>query len=249
MDYGTGASYYGVYQVLHWTPPVDGTITQIKPIASSTIAYNVDFTGTYNNSAGWYYYMYLNITNTTDGTPTENWNFPLPALIGNNIPYDLYLPLSPNKTYSYELVLANDTLNDIFTVFGYPTASVSFSTSALMNDIAPVWEAEACTWVDFSTWTGCFDNLFHSLFSPTTESLNQFNGLYDQYIHKPPFGYVSAIQTTLVGLNDTGTSVFTLQSLPVLNTYIFNPIRIALAWIFWLAFAFVLYHRLKNISL
>jgi hypothetical protein len=131
-----------------------------------------------------------------------------------------------------------------------PTSPISFSTNGLTGTISPpVWTAESCTWTDFSTWTGCLDNVFHDLFSPSSESLTQYEGLQAQFINKPPFGYVVAIQSALSGINDTNTAPFTLESMPILNTYIFDPIRLALAWVLWVAFAFVLYHRLKNIAL
>ena len=97
--------------------------------------------------------------------------------------------------------------------------------------------------------TGCFQNALQYLFYPTQASISQFSNLVSLYQDKPPFGYIKAVQDTLKSLNDTGTSVFTLQSMPILNTYIFTPLRTALAWVLWLAFAFVLYHRFKNIQL
>ena len=111
------------------------------------------------------------------------------------------------------------------------------------------WTDQSCSWIDFSTWGGCLSNLTHSLFFPSTTSLSQFNGLYTQYVNKPPFGYISAIQTALKSINDTGTSIFTLQTLPILDTYIFNPLRLAFVWILWLGFAFLLFKRFKDIQL
>lgn len=96
---------------------------------------------------------------------------------------------------------------------------------------------------------GCFQNAIVFLFYPSQSSLNDFSGLYDAIKNKPPFGYISAVQTSLQGINDTQTSVFTLETMPILNTYIFTPIRTAIIWVMWLAFIFMFYHRLKNIHL
>lgn len=105
------------------------------------------------------------------------------------------------------------------------------------------------TTCDIANLAGCFQNAIVFLFYPSSTSIDQFNGLYSQFINKPPFGYIVGIQNALKNINDSATSAFTLQSLPILNTYIFDPIRIALAWVLWVAFAFVLYHRLKNIAI
>ena len=106
-----------------------------------------------------------------------------------------------------------------------------------------------CTWSDFSTWGGCILNVLHDVFAPSSSSLSQFTSLYTTYASKPPFGYVTSVINTLKNVNDTGTSVFTLQSVTILNTMIFNPLRLAFTWILWLGFAFVLLKRFKDIQL
>lgn len=107
----------------------------------------------------------------------------------------------------------------------------------------------AYTTCSITDLAGCFQNAIVFLFYPSQSSLNDFSSLYDAIKNKPPFGYISAVQTALQGINNTETSVFTLETMPVLNTYIFTPFRTALIWIMWLAFIFMFYHRLKNIHL
>jgi hypothetical protein len=107
----------------------------------------------------------------------------------------------------------------------------------------------AYTTCSITDLAGCFQNAIVFLFYPSQSSLNDFSNLYDAIKDKPPFGYISAVQTSLQGINDTGTSVFTLETMPILDTYIFTPVRTAIIWILWLAFIFMFYHRLKNIHL
>jgi hypothetical protein len=223
--------------------PPDGIASQLTPVASSTIPYNMTFTGTYNNGDGAYRVL---IATTTTGTPSIYASTSVIISTGSGLSYTLPLILSPNRTYSYTMILCDAGGSTCTT----PTTPISFFTNGLTAAISPpVWTAESCTWTDFSTWTGCLDNVFHDLFSPSAESLTQYVGLQAQFTHKPPFGYIVAIQSALGGINDTATSPFTLQSMPILNTYIFDPIRNALIWVLWVAFAFVLYHRLKNIAI
>lgn len=108
---------------------------------------------------------------------------------------------------------------------------------------------EAYTTCSITDLAGCFQNAIVFLFYPSASSLNDFSNLYDAVKNKPPFGYISAVQTALQGINDTETGVFTLETMPILDTYIFTPMRTALIWIMWLAFIFMFYHRLKNIHL
>ena len=226
-----------------FSSPVDGISNQITPSSGSTIPYNVTFTGTYNNAAGIYRTI---IATTTTGSPSIYASTSATIATGSGLAYTLPLILSPNQTYEYTIILCDYGGTSCTT----RTSPISFSTNALSASISPpVWTAEACTWTDFSTWTGCLDNVFHDLFSPSAESLTQFNGLYAQFINKPPFGYVVAIQSAISNVNDTASAPFTLESMPILNTYIFDPIRLALIWVLWVAFAFVFYHRLKNIDL
>jgi len=97
----------------------------------------------------------------------------------------------------------------------------------------------------------CTSDIFSYLIIPSGSSLEQFNGLYETVIHKPPFGYVVAINDTLneIILNNTEPNVFQLESMDILNEYIFDPINIGLTMVLWIAFAFILFHRLKNIDL
>jgi hypothetical protein len=224
-----------------YVAPVDGIATQTTPAPSSSVPYNVNFTGTYNNSGT---YGTIILTATT-GTPAIYSSTSATITTGNGVAYSLDLVLSPNQTYSYTIEMCDYS--------GYPclspTSPVSFSTNGLTTPLAPVWTPEPCTWTDFSTWTGCLNNTLHDLFSPSSESVNQFSNLYQNYIKKPPFGYVVAIQDALKNINNTSTSVFTLQSMPILNTYVFTPFRTALIWVLWVALTFMLFKRLKDINL
>ncbi|MEI7510448.1 MAG: hypothetical protein WCJ62_13415, partial [Flavobacterium sp.] len=137
-------------------------------------------------------------------------------------------------------------------VYTDATSPIHFKTgsgSGTTGGGGTVYVPEDCDVTSPSTYLGCIKNVFHDLFTPSDESINQFSNLYLAYKNKPPFGYVVAIQAELANLNDTGASVFTLHSLPVLNTMIFTPMRTAIIWVLWVGFTFVMYHRLKNLQI
>lgn len=243
---GFSTVYIPVTSVLSWqgtessTFNENGIATQFTPVSGSSVGYNVNFTGTYNNSAG--YNQICAFFTTTDEDVLPHCS-PLPTVNGFGLPYNFNYSLDPNHTFSYTLKLY-DGVN-----YTSARSPISFSTSALSTTATPAWVPEACDWTSPATYGGCISNIFYSLFFPSLDSLNQFQTLSTLYVNKPPFGYIVAVQNTLKNINDTGTSAFTLTSMPILNTFIFDPLRTALVWVLWVAFLFVLYHRLSDIIL
>ncbi len=120
----------------------------------------------------------------------------------------------------------------------------TFSVVTSIEDVISLYKDCSVTEV-----AGCIQNALLFLFYPSSNSLSQFTGLYSTIENKPPFGYVTAINSILKNLNDTETAIFELQSMTLLNTYIFIPFREAINWLMWLGFAFILFHRFKNIHL
>lgn len=125
----------------------------------------------------------------------------------------------------------------------YPSAPAYVDFSVVSNPIATI---PTC---DGSAVTCAFQDLLVYLFVPSQGAIGQYTGLYGMVIKKPPFGYVVEINSALNGLTVSGTDPFTLEELPIIQTDIFDPIRAGLVWVLWVAFAFVLFHRLKNIDL
>ena len=227
---------------LQFAPPTSGIQSQTMPYNNSSTSTPVLFSGTYNNIEA---YMQICATFTTSDMSIAPFCSNLPLINGFNLPYSFNVSLPLNHLYSYQLYLTGGLGNTALT-----TARLfSIGDLTIPPVVTPVYEPQACTWSDMGTWGGCISNLFYDLLFPSSASLQQFNTLYMTYRTKPPFGYINAIQTSLTTVNDTATATFTLTSLPILNTYIFNPLRIAFAWILWLGFAFVLFKRFKDIQL
>jgi hypothetical protein len=218
-------------------PADDSTTSSTIVVASANYYLASPDTGNYS-SPPTEIKMFLHRTDTT-GTADQDYVLDSPTYNAlTAISHTFTLPTA--STWELRFDLSGDGYYFVsplgtpttFHVVSDPAVGTSGYTTCSITDIA-----------------GCFQNALIFLFYPSSASVDQFNGLYNQFINKPPFGYIVAIQNALKGINDTATSAFTLQSLPILNTYLFDPIRLALAWVLWVAFAFVLYHRLKNIAI
>ena len=250
----------------------DGIQTQDTPIEGSSNSSNVYFQVHYNDSDITHYNaLCLTVYRYSTGV-YQNACY-TGVTQGTNQSFITYLGLYQNSLYHYQwslnhltdlsgvitdsngkTVIYNPATNDMQDWANQLLPSVTFATgvySAVASNSpnSTSYTSQPCTWSDFNTWGGCLQNISYALFVPTQQSLNQFNDMVTTYKNKPPFGYISAIQTQLASVNDTNTSVFTLQTMPILNTYIFNPLRVAFAWILWLGFTFLLFRRFKDIQL
>ena len=218
--------------------PADGTTTSSTSVAVSANYYILDPDLANFLAPPVAIVIYLH---RTDGIGSPDQRYEDDSLVYNastSISHTFTLPT--NTTWEMRFDFSGDGYYFIspfgtptnFHVVSDPSTGTSGYTTCSITDIA-----------------GCMQNALVFLFYPSSASLSQYNGLYLQFINKPPFGYIVGIQKAISGINDTNTSAFTLESMPILNTYIFDPIRLALAWVLWVAFAFVLYHRLKNIAI
>ena len=114
-------------------------------------------------------------------------------------------------------------------------------SSASTTAIAPA----PCGITDIS---GCFQNALVYLFYPSTASLSQYSTLWTRVQHKPPFGYVLAVQTAVDGFTTSGTATFNFGTIPFV-TAVFDPIRTGIAILMWLVFIVAFYHRLSTLDI
>lgn len=206
----------------------------------------ITFSGTFANSAQ--YDQLIALVNNYKLGRTSPISWTLPLMSGYDMPFSFTRQLNTLTEYGVRFHLYNSMTGAIST----DTNEILFNTPSTVGGIGSGgtdFVPRDCAWSNTSTWGGCFTNLFYAILFPSSDSINQFSNLFDLYKNKPPFGYISAIIEQLKGVNDTGSSVFTLHSLGILNTLIFDPLRSALIWVLWVGFAFVFYNRLKNIQL
>ena len=189
--------------------PADGTTTSSTSVVAGASYYLNDPDPTNYTTAPVAIKLYLH---RTDGIGTPDQSAEFDSLTYNSltaISHTFTLPT--NTTWEMRFDLSGDGYYFIsplgtpttFHVQTDPSVGTSGYTTCSITDIA-----------------GCMQNALVFLFYPSSASLSQFNGLYNQFIHKPPFGYIVAIQSTLQNVNISGTSAFTLQSMPILTLFI-----------------------------
>jgi len=90
--------------------------------------------------------------------------------------------------------------------------------------------------------TGSVCKVFGYLFVPSASTLDKFSNLWQSVKTKRPFGYVTKTIEQLNDLNDTGSSAFTLGTVPFMDS-VFTPLRTAVSGILWALFAIYFYQR------
>lgn len=91
--------------------------------------------------------------------------------------------------------------------------------------------------------------MFITLFIPSQESLSQFDGIADLITKKPPVGYFGQIKlafesfaTSTLASEEFSFSTFIGDFAPI------SALRTGLGWLFWLLFAFWIFHRLRHLD-
>jgi len=84
------------------------------------------------------------------------------------------------------------------------------------------------------------------LFLPDYFYLQKFGDLFETISGKPPFGYFYSVKDTISSLNSSSTPAFSFPEMGVIKTDIFDRLRIGLAWILWIMFAFFVIKRIGD---
>jgi len=183
LDSGSGNTLYFKARKISGTwssvALVDGVYPS-TPVASTTVAYNVVFSGTYNNSLS-YDEIVFAISDLTDSMSIGQ-TYSLPLINGSGLPYSFTKPLTPNHDYEYQAWLRDSSDNSISAV----TSFVDFSTSALVLD-TPAWTPETCDSI-ITDFGACIRNFVHETFYPSAESISQFTTLTLR--NSAPFSYI-----------------------------------------------------------
>lgn len=229
--------------------PTDGITARTTPANTSTVGYNVEFSGTYTNSET---YDALILWVEDDDTNQIYTNaYQLPLINGEDLPFNFTYPLSPNREYTYKLRLY-DSSDSSYTDW---TSDYTFSTSALATE-PPAWTPETCDSI-ISDFSACVRNFVRETFYPNPESISQFNNLTLR--NSVPFSYIYDIGNIYNELfNTASTQSMTITiSTPIGNITLISAsmisaiplastIKTVLGWLIYLFTAFTIYRIIIN---
>ena len=140
----------------------------------------------------------------------------------------------------YLVVYTDDNLEDLITdeatMYNYLNSLANYNSVFGGQDIDAPLSLPAGTCDDLDVFSGALCRVMVYLFKPSTASLTKFADLQEIIYQKPPFAYWFDVKDALNSFSATTTPAFTLASVPVLNSYIFTPIRTGLIFLFWLLF-------------
>lgn len=90
--------------------------------------------------------------------------------------------------------------------------------------------------------SGSICKVFGYLFVPDASILDKFSNIWQRIKDKRPFGYVTKTIEQLESLDVSGSSAFTLGTVPFMDS-VFTPFRTAISGILWALFAIYFYQR------
>lgn len=89
---------------------------------------------------------------------------------------------------------------------------------------------------DFGYLGNMFRDVLLWLFKPTSNVLDYWKTIKDDVADKPPFGYYSLVKESFDNLSSQATPAFSLATATSTSSYIFDPLKAGLQWIFWILF-------------
>lgn len=190
------------------------------------------------------YVLLLNLINyageNTECDPTAPENHcPLTIMGNNNVSYDMeFSSLSP-----YNGIMGQDMYNSNISYRYLAVMDFYLTTSAVVGT-TPI--QLQCGALDIFCH---IKNAFIWAFSTDNINLSRFDEFKTLLNTKPPVGYITGIFNSIDSLESSQTATFQLEEFTPVMDLIFTPIRNALVWILYFAFAFALFMRFRHIQL
>jgi len=216
-----------------FTPLSTADIIFSSPTIGGTSTNSVTFSGTFQNGAG---YNNILIFITTDSTTLGTYLIPI---TGDSGTFNQIINI-PDGNYHFVTRFYNST-NYLFGDW-YPAENSLAWPFFVNNYIIPA----TCDTLDIACY---IKNSLTYLFIPNFSAFDRYTDLKNTLEVKPPFGYITGIYTSLGTLTNSNNPAFTLESVSSINDLIFTPMRTALVWILWFAFAFVLFLRFRDLQI
>lgn len=172
-----------------------------------------------------------------DGTATKTISF------DSNLKDGLWFAtLTFRNLNSNSTTFANSAISVSFELLAGQVVSSSVDEIYTGQNISTTIEYQDCS---FTNPFGCIVNALIYVFIPSSNSFEQFTEVWTEVRSKPPFGYVTAIIDQLDTVDDTGSTAFSVGTIPF-QSIIFDPFKILLAAGLWFLYALFWFSRLTT---
>lgn len=225
--------------------PTYGTTTASTTFAIS-IKYKTPFSIDYRPTTTRHY----EIVDALTGELEYVYNYTLEANSAEVLTLNATNTLSTGSKYIRAMYLdqAGNIYSEVDEVFFSVVTNTYASSTGLLT---PRDNPNALTQINCGTFEfGCqFQKALTFLFVPSNDVLDKFKNLWQTIAEKKPFGYVTVTINQLKLLDVSGSSAFTLGTIPFMDS-LFTPFRTAIATILWALFAIYFYQvRLKHLDI
>lgn len=202
-----------------------------------------------------------------DFRPTTTRHYEIIDALTGELNYEYNVVIPPNTSENLQVIATttvstigskfiramyldanNDPYSEIDQVFFNVATNTFYIATGLLS---PRDSAIDLTQIDCGTFEfGCqVQKAITFLFYPSVDVLVKFQNLWQTIAEKKPFGYVTMTIKQLKQLDDTGSSYFTLGTVPFMDS-LFTPFRNAVGTILWGLFAIFFYQkRLKHLDI
>jgi hypothetical protein len=268
-DYSNNLLASNSFTVYNGSIQLPDVSSRIDSISVSTSTNTVNLTGYWNatTTSGVYeqleFYQinsifgqedYYTINATTSGAFNINFDYRNVAT-----PYvgTTTIPLTSNQIFYANLYEKNNAYYNPFGEYDFRYSTLIDATStSLTASTTNTFNISTSTIVNYpeyecsiSAITGCFKNALIWTFYPTQSTIARYYALVELIQKKAPVGYFTITKNAINGLSATSTLAFSITIPAHLKSYIFDPVDIGLASIFWVYLIFSFYKRLKHLQI
>lgn len=194
-----------------------------------------------------------------DFRPTTTRHYEIVDAVTGELNYSYNHTLSPNSSENVQITATTtttqgskyiramyldslgNTYSEVDEVFFNVATNTYYTATGLMT---PRENPSGLTQIDCGTFEfGCqFQKAIVFLFKPSDNVLNKFSNLWQTIAEKKPFGYITVTINQLKNIDESGSAIFTLGTIPFMDS-LFTPFRTAISTILWALFAIYFYRN------
>jgi len=222
-------------EILNPTYGTTTATTTYQVVVKYKTPFSIDFRATTTR--------HFEIVDAVTGELNFSYNVTIPANSSENLQIATTATTSIGSKYIRAMYLdINGAIySEVDEVFFNVATNTYFMATGL---VSPRDNGNTLTQIDCGTFEfGCqVQKAIAFLFYPSPDILDRFTNLWQTIAEKKPFGYVSMTIRQLEELNTSGTTAFSLGTVPFMDS-IFTPFKVLVGSILWALYAIYFYKK------